>query len=157
MKQQALIILLLVLATAMSPCPSLSANQKRKSGSLNSIYPTVRTPAFTVTSHHSRRRHALTRISGRQTRPPGKHPLQHRTITRSVLSGRQQRTHSTSTRAKLPTEKKPPANPAVAEDGSYYGQIDPKSGREKVVFVCGYSRKDGSYVQSRYRCSPTAK
>jgi hypothetical protein len=43
--------------------------------------------------------------------------------------------------------------PAVAENGSYYGQPN-KSGVPKTVPVRGYYRKDGTYVRPHYRSRP---
>jgi hypothetical protein len=44
--------------------------------------------------------------------------------------------------------------PAVAENGSYYGEISPATGRPKTVNVRGYYRKDGTYVRGHYRSAP---
>lgn len=43
---------------------------------------------------------------------------------------------------------------AVAENGSYYGEISPATGRPKTVHVRGYYRKDGTYVRGHYRSAP---
>lgn len=43
--------------------------------------------------------------------------------------------------------------PQVAENGSYYGELN-GSGRPKTVHVRGYYRKDGSYVRGHYRSTP---
>jgi hypothetical protein len=40
------------------------------------------------------------------------------------------------------------------EDGSHYGEISKETGRPKVVFVSGYTRRDGTYVQSHFRSLP---
>lgn len=45
----------------------------------------------------------------------------------------------------------------VAENGSFYGQISDTTGFPKTVFVKGYYRKDGTYVQSYYRSLPGNK
>jgi len=45
-------------------------------------------------------------------------------------------------------------SPGVAENGSYYGEISPATGRPKTVYVRGYYRKDGTYVRSHYRSRP---
>lgn len=42
-------------------------------------------------------------------------------------------------------------NSAVAENGSYYGQISTRTGRPRTVLVHGYYRKDGTYVRGHYR------
>lgn len=44
--------------------------------------------------------------------------------------------------------------PAVAENGSYYGEISERTGRPKTVHVNGYYRRDGTYVRGHYRSSP---
>jgi hypothetical protein len=44
--------------------------------------------------------------------------------------------------------------PAVAENGSYYGEISPTTGRPKTVNVRGYYRKDGTYIRGHYRSAP---
>ncbi len=44
----------------------------------------------------------------------------------------------------------------VAENGSYYGEVSADTGRPKSVYVAGYFRKDGTYVQSHYRALPSA-
>lgn len=44
--------------------------------------------------------------------------------------------------------------PAVAENGSYYGEISPATGRPKTVHVRSYYRKDGTYVRGHYRSAP---
>ena len=43
--------------------------------------------------------------------------------------------------------------PGVAENGSYYGQLNAK-GVPKTVHVDGYYRKDGTYVRGHYRSPP---
>ena len=43
--------------------------------------------------------------------------------------------------------------PAVAENGSYYGEPN-KSGVPKTISVSGYYRKDGTYVRGHYRSAP---
>lgn len=45
-------------------------------------------------------------------------------------------------------------SPAVAENGSYYGEVSPATGRPKTVHVRGYYRKDGTYVRGHYRSAP---
>lgn len=47
--------------------------------------------------------------------------------------------------------------PAVAENGSYYGEISPATGRPKTVHVRSYYRKDGTYVRGHYRSAPRRK
>jgi len=42
----------------------------------------------------------------------------------------------------------------VAENGSYYGEISPLTGRPKTISVKGYYRKDGTYVRGHYRSKP---
>src|SRR5262245_24032752 len=42
----------------------------------------------------------------------------------------------------------------TAENGSYYGEISPTTGRPKTVHVRGYYRNDGTYVRSHYRSAP---
>jgi len=42
----------------------------------------------------------------------------------------------------------------VAENGSYYGEISPLTGRPKTIPVKGYYRKDGTYVRGHYRSKP---
>lgn len=44
--------------------------------------------------------------------------------------------------------------PPVAENGSYYGETSPATGRPKTVHVDGYYRKDGTYVRGHYRSAP---
>jgi hypothetical protein len=44
--------------------------------------------------------------------------------------------------------------PGVAENGTYYGEISDATGRPKDVYVHGYARKDGTYVQGHYRSRP---
>lgn len=53
-------------------------------------------------------------------------------------------------RCTLP-EYKLPAR--VAENGSYYGQLN-RSGIPKTVHVRGYFRRDGTYVRGHYRSPP---
>ena len=43
--------------------------------------------------------------------------------------------------------------PYVAENGSYYGQLN-DNGVPKTVYIRGYYRKDGTYVRSHYRSPP---
>jgi hypothetical protein len=43
----------------------------------------------------------------------------------------------------------------VAENGSFHGEISADTGRPKVVFVQGYLRRDGTYVQSHFRALPS--
>jgi len=43
----------------------------------------------------------------------------------------------------------------AAQDGSTYGEISKETGRPKTVFVRGYTRKDGTFVQSHYRSLPS--
>lgn len=43
--------------------------------------------------------------------------------------------------------------PHVAENGSYYGQLN-DNGVPKTVYVRGYFRSDGTYVRSHYRSPP---
>jgi len=50
-----------------------------------------------------------------------------------------------------------PTAPAVAKNGSYYGQISDATGRPKTVHVDGYYRKDGTYVRGHYRSAPRRK
>lgn len=50
--------------------------------------------------------------------------------------------------------KRDEASRYVAENSSYYGEISADTGHPKVVFVDGYFRKDGTYVQSHYRSLP---
>lgn len=47
-----------------------------------------------------------------------------------------------------------PTSSAVAENGSYFGEISAITNRPKTVFVSGYYRKDGMYVRSHYRSLP---
>jgi len=49
----------------------------------------------------------------------------------------------------LPT----PAIPAVAENGSYYGEPN-NNGVPKTVLVNGYTKSNGTYVQGYYRSAP---
>jgi predicted small lipoprotein YifL len=44
--------------------------------------------------------------------------------------------------------------PPVAENGTYYGEISPATGRAKTVHVEGYYRRDGTYVRGHYRSAP---
>jgi hypothetical protein len=44
--------------------------------------------------------------------------------------------------------------PPVAENGSYYGEVSPETGRPKTVHVEGYYRSDGTYVRGHYRSAP---
>lgn len=54
----------------------------------------------------------------------------------------------------LPPSATPAATaPAVAENGSYYGEPN-QNGVPKTVYVHGYYRKDGTYVRSYYRSAP---
>jgi hypothetical protein len=46
-----------------------------------------------------------------------------------------------------------PYAPNVAENGSYYGQIN-QYGVPRDIYVRGYYRRDGNYVQSYYRSHP---
>jgi hypothetical protein len=46
------------------------------------------------------------------------------------------------------------STPPVAENGSYYGEISPATGRPKTLHVEGYYRKDGTYVRGHYRGAP---
>jgi hypothetical protein len=46
--------------------------------------------------------------------------------------------------------------PQLAENGSYYGEISPDTGRPKTVFVQGYNRSDGTHVRSHYRSAASA-
>jgi hypothetical protein len=48
----------------------------------------------------------------------------------------------------------PAYTPPVAENGSYYGEVSPETGRPKTVHVEGYYRKDGTYVRGHYRSAP---
>lgn len=41
--------------------------------------------------------------------------------------------------------------PAVAENGSYYGEISERTGLPRTNYVNGYYRRNGTYVQSYYR------
>jgi len=41
--------------------------------------------------------------------------------------------------------------PGSAENGSYYGQISPKTGLPKTIPVEGYYRKNGTFVRGHYR------
>jgi hypothetical protein len=43
---------------------------------------------------------------------------------------------------------------ACAENGTCYGEISSATGRRKTVYVRGYTRRDGTYVQSHYRSPP---
>lgn len=43
--------------------------------------------------------------------------------------------------------------PYIAENGSYYGQLN-QNGVPKTVRVRGYFRRDGTYVQGHYRSAP---
>jgi hypothetical protein len=45
-------------------------------------------------------------------------------------------------------------SPPVAENGSYYGESSPATGRRKTVHVEGYYRRDGTYVRGHYRSTP---
>ena len=45
------------------------------------------------------------------------------------------------------------ASPGVAENGSYYGELN-ANGVPKTVHVNGYYRRDGTYVQGHYRSAP---
>ena len=61
-------------------------------------------------------------------------------------------TSTQSTLAKAtPVPKVSPAQ--VAENGSYYGELN-KNGVPKTVPVRGYYRKDGTYVRGYYRSAP---
>ncbi len=42
----------------------------------------------------------------------------------------------------------------AAQDGSYFGEIGANAERPKVVFVNGYLRKGGTYIESHYRSLP---
>jgi hypothetical protein len=42
------------------------------------------------------------------------------------------------------------SSPFVAENGSYYGELN-ENGISKTVYVRGYYRKDGTYVRGHYR------
>lgn len=53
-----------------------------------------------------------------------------------------------------PAPRSAPSRPAVAENGSYYGEISPVTGRPKTVSVSGYFRRDGTYVRGHYRSRP---
>jgi hypothetical protein len=46
--------------------------------------------------------------------------------------------------------------PAIAENGSVYGEISSATGRPKTVLVSGYYRQDGTYVRGYYRSPPGA-
>ena len=45
------------------------------------------------------------------------------------------------------------AGPGVAENGSYYGELN-ANGVPKTVHVNGYYRRDGTYVRGHYRSAP---
>lgn len=47
-----------------------------------------------------------------------------------------------------------PYLPHLAENGSFRGELSSDTGRPKSVYVRGYVRKDGTYVQSHYRSRP---
>lgn len=47
-----------------------------------------------------------------------------------------------------------PYLPGVAENGSYRGEVSAETGRPKSVYVRGYTRRDGTYVQGHYRSAP---
>lgn len=49
---------------------------------------------------------------------------------------------------------RPTYTPPVAENGSYYGETSPRTGRPKTVHVEGYYRRDGTYVRGHYRSAP---
>jgi len=49
------------------------------------------------------------------------------------------------------TATTPDGKPAVAENGSRYGEISPATGKPKTTYVKGYTRKDGTYVRGYYR------
>jgi hypothetical protein len=55
------------------------------------------------------------------------------------------------------TYEKDTYKPAVAENGSYYGETSKATGRPKEVHVKGYYRKDGTYVRGHYRSKPRRK
>lgn len=42
-------------------------------------------------------------------------------------------------------------HPAVAENGSYYGQTSTATGNPKTTYVHSYTRGDGTYVRAHYR------
>jgi hypothetical protein len=52
------------------------------------------------------------------------------------------------------TYEKDTYKPAVAENGSYYGEPSKATGNPKTVHVKGYYRKDGTYVRGHYRSKP---
>lgn len=58
-------------------------------------------------------------------------------------------THNTATHLTPQT----PVRPFVAENGSYFGELN-IYGRPKSVHVNGYYRKDGTYVRGHYRSRP---
>lgn len=49
------------------------------------------------------------------------------------------------------TATRPDGKPAVAENGSRYGEISPATGKPKTTYVHGYTRKDGTSVRGYYR------
>lgn len=54
-----------------------------------------------------------------------------------------------------PTQSASPAYQyPAAENGSYYGEISPNTGRPKTVYVRPYTRSDGTWVQGHYRSAP---
>ena len=50
-----------------------------------------------------------------------------------------------------PSASIPSYQPYSAENGSYRGQISPRTHRPKDVHVKGYTRKDDTYVRGHYR------
>lgn len=44
-----------------------------------------------------------------------------------------------------------------AENGSCYGDVSHRTGREKTVHVQGYYRKNGTYVRGHYRSRPSRR
>lgn len=61
---------------------------------------------------------------------------------------------SSSSSYSAPVRPVTSARPAVAENGSYYGEISTATGRPKTVHVSGYTRRDGTYVRGHYRSRP---
>jgi len=58
---------------------------------------------------------------------------------------------SSTYKAYKPSASPPSYQPYSAENGSYRGQISPRTHRPKNVYVPAYKHRDGSRVRSHYR------
>jgi hypothetical protein len=59
--------------------------------------------------------------------------------------------NSASTAPETVADESEDSAPAVAENGSYYGEISAVNGLPRTHLVSGYYRRDGTYVRGYYR------